>query len=111
MSDDRWFEQLATMTDVATGPESHAPATLKSKIYSSVVKQMAAGGRLLSLATTKAEGRKLCVFEDVLALLPVGEALREKNPCRVCHARLLGEHVDRAPIFWPGCPYSDFHHS
>lgn len=111
MNEERWFEQLATMTDVATGPASRAPATLKSRIYSSVVNQMAGVGRLLSLATTKAEGRKLCVFEDVLTLLPVGEAMRERNPCRVCHARILGENVQRAPIFWPGCPYSDFHHS
>jgi hypothetical protein len=31
------------------------------------------------------------------------------NPCRVCHARVLGERLERAPIFWPGCPYSEFH--
>jgi hypothetical protein len=31
------------------------------------------------------------------------------NPCRICHARILGERLEKAPIFWPGCPYSEFH--
>jgi hypothetical protein len=44
-----------------------------------------------------------------LTLLPVGQNILSLNPCRVCHARALGERLEHAPIFWPGCPYSDFH--
>jgi DNA-directed RNA polymerase specialized sigma24 family protein len=28
--------------------------------------------------------------------------------CRVCHARVLAEHVEEAPIFWKHCPCADF---
>lgn len=109
MNDDHWFTQLAALTDVNQQQAQRAPATLKSRIYSIIVQRLAAGGRLLSLTATRAEGRKLCVFEDALALLPVGERMRERNPCRICHARVLGERMEDAPIFWAGCPYSDFH--
>jgi hypothetical protein len=51
----------------------------------------------------------LCVFEQAIAMLPVGAGVGSMNPCRICHARVLGERLDRAPIFWPGCPYSEFH--
>ena len=107
MTDDRWFERLAEATD--DRPQERAPATLKSRIYSALVTRMAVSGSLLDLATTKEAGGHLCVFENVLTLLPVGREIRTMNPCRVCHARVLGERMDHAPIFWPGCPYSDFH--
>jgi hypothetical protein len=42
-------------------------------------------------------------------MMPAGETLAPMNPCRVCHARVLAERLDWAPIFWPGCPYSEFH--
>ena len=106
MSDDLWFQQLAAAT--TDWPPGWAPAPLKSKIYSAVVAQMADAGRLLDLKETKAAGEDLCVFENLLAVLPVGE-IRSRNPCRVCHARLLGERLRHAPIFWLGCPYSEFH--
>jgi hypothetical protein len=51
----------------------------------------------------------LCIFESALAVLPAGSGVRSMNPCRVCHARVLGERMNHAPIFWPGCPYSEFH--
>jgi hypothetical protein len=107
MSDDLWFQRLADATG-HLAPE-RAPARLKSKIYSAVVTQMAEGGSLLDLEETKRTGGRLCVFENLLTLAPVGTDLRSMNPCRVCHARVLGERMEHAPIFWPGCPYSDFH--
>ena len=107
MADDRWFERLAeAAADVA--PE-RAPARLKSKVYSAVVARMAEDGPLLHLDDTKRAGGRLCVFEHALTFVPFGGDLGAKNPCRICHARLLGERVDHAPIFWPGCPYSEFH--
>jgi len=86
-----------------------APARLKSRLYSALVSQMAGSGPLLGLDETRACGGRLCVFEQVVAALPLGERVGAMNPCRVCHARVLGERLDRAPIFWPGCPYSEFH--
>jgi hypothetical protein len=107
MTEDVWFERLAE----ATGRmgEEPAPASLKSKVYSSVVARMARAGPLLDLKEVREAGGHLCVFERAVAALPVGAGIRSMNPCRVCHARVLGERMDRAPIFWPGCPYSEFH--
>lgn len=107
MSDDLWFERLAGATGDMT--QDRAPARLKSKIYSAVVARMAETGGLLDLADTQKAGGRLCVFEHALTILPVGTDVRSMNPCRICHARVLGERMEHAPIFWPGCPYSDFH--
>ncbi len=109
MGDDLWFERLAESTGQLT-PQEPAPAKLKSKVYSAVVANMAASGALLDLRDTQRAGRHLCVFEKAVAILPVGTGIRSMNPCRICHARVLGERMTHAPIFWPGCPYSEFHH-
>ena len=108
MSNDLWFERLAEATDALT-PE-RAPARLKSRIYSALVARMAESGSLLDLVETKTSGARLCVFETALTVLPGGTNVSSMNPCRICHARVLGERMEHAPIFWPGCPYSEFHH-
>jgi hypothetical protein len=107
MAGDFWFERLAG----ATGSLSHdrAPARLKSKVYSAVVLKQSESGPLLGLRETRERGQDLCVFERALTVLPVGKDVRSMNPCRICHARVLGENLERAPIFWHGCPYSDYH--
>jgi hypothetical protein len=107
MTDDLWFERLAD----ASGPakDERTPARLKSRIYSALVARMADTGPLLDLPTTKEIGGRLCVFEHALAVLPLGADLQSMNPCRMCHARMLGERMKHAPIYWPGCPYSEFH--
>jgi hypothetical protein len=106
---DRWFEELARITDFDERSIVRAPARLKSRIYSAIVRQQAADGPLLSLTEVKASGRDLCVFEAALRVMPLGERVKMMNPCRICHARVLGERLDHAPIFWPSCPYSEFH--
>jgi hypothetical protein len=88
-----------------------APARLKARIYSALINRLSETGPLLSLAATKAGGSGLCVFEEAWTRLPLGESVDATNLCRVCHARVLGERLDHAPIFWPHCPYSAFHHS
>lgn len=107
MGDERWFERVADASGEWT-PE-RAPARLASRIYSAVVAKMAEAGPLLDLRDTKMAGGHLCTFEDALAMLPIGTDVRSMNPCRICHARVLGERMEHAPIFWPGCPYSEFH--
>lgn len=104
MASDKWFERLASATNV----ESSAPARLKSRIYSALVNRLSGRGTLLDLKASRSSGRGLCVFETALTKLP-GSTAGTCNPCRVCHARMLGEHVETAPIFWPNCPYSEFH--
>lgn len=111
MNDDRWLEQLAAEADFDTAGVAPAPARLKATVYSALVQHLSATGPLLSLAATKAAGNRLCVFEEVVAALPTGERIGSMNPCRACHARVLGERLDRAPIYWPHCPYAAFHRS
>jgi hypothetical protein len=107
MTDEAWFQQLADATGFAG--DDRTPAHLKSKVYSSLVTSMAQSGPLLDLRDVKDAGGHLCVFEHAIALLPVGAGAGSMNPCRICHARVLGERLAHAPIFWPGCPYSEFH--
>jgi hypothetical protein len=107
MIGDDWIDDLAAATRDPL-PE-RAPARLKSRTYSGLVSAMAQSGPLLDLAATETHGGHLCVFEHALTMFPAGTRLGETNPCRVCHARVLGERLAHAPIFWPGCPYSEFH--
>jgi hypothetical protein len=109
MADDVWFQQLADATGFAG--EDRPPARLKSRVYSSLVTSMAQSGPLLDLREVKEIGGRLCVFEDAIAMLPTRAGVGSMNPCRICHARVLGEHVEHAPIFWSGCPYAEFHNS
>jgi hypothetical protein len=106
MADDGWFEDLAAASDAE--PE-RSPARLTSKVYSAVVARMAERAPLLDLKECRRTGGHLCVFEQALTLLPAATGIGSMNPCRVCHARALGERMEHAPIFWPGCPYSEFH--
>ena len=95
----------------AASPEPldvRAPSVLKSRIYSRLVQEQASTGPLLSLPETKASGAKLCIFEELVSIAPVGDAVKAKNCCRVCHARVVAERVERAPIYWPHCPYVRF---
>lgn len=85
-----------------------APSNLKSKIYSAVVQRQLHDGPLLSLSESKSSGRTLCVFEELVRIAPVGEPTKRLNFCRICHARVLGERLDNAPIYWSGCPYVQF---
>jgi hypothetical protein len=64
--------------------------------------------QLASVTETKQAGRGLCVFEELVQISPVGEPLKSKFYCDVCHARVLAEHLDNPPIWWPHCPYAEF---
>ena len=68
----------------------------------------AESGPLASLTESKARGGKLCVFEQLVRIAPLGETVKSLNICRVCHARVLAEHFENPPIYWSGCPYVRF---
>lgn len=94
----------------AEGGEEEVPgarSTLKSRIFSRLIELERDAGPLRILSESRDLGEELCVFEHVVAALPSKE-LQARNPCSVCHARVLGEEVENAPIFWHGCPYSRF---
>ena len=101
-------DSLLQMAAAAEPEGRKAPSRLKSRIFSALQLAQQESGPLLSLVETHAAGGKLCVFEELVRIAPAGEAIKQKNPCRVCHARVLGEKVEHAPIYWPGCPYVGF---
>ncbi len=101
-----FFERISGAE--AESISSPAPSRLKSRIYSALVRQQAQSGPLLSITETKAKRRQLCVFENLVEISPVGEKAKSLNFCRVCHARILAEAVENAPIYWQHCPYVGF---
>src|SRR5262245_11723904 len=107
MNEDQFFQRLAEQTDLGETGDGRAPTPLKARVYSALVAAMASGGRLRSLHETSATGRALCVFEQLLCVIPV-DRVTSMNPCRVCHARVLAEHFESPPIYWPHCPYVAF---
>src|SRR5262249_31796736 len=106
LRDDEFMERIADAVELSE-PEQ-APSRLKASLYSLLVRQQSQTGSLMSLSETRARGRHLCVFEQLVRIAPVGERTKSLNICRVCHARVLAEHMERAPIYWSGCPYVDF---
>ena len=109
MNEERFFTTLAEKIDAMPGAGEEAPSRVKARLYSALVLEQATSGPLRSLPVTKAAGRPLCVFENVLCVVP-NERVAAMNPCRVCHARLLAERFKSPPIYWPHCPYVDFQH-
>ncbi len=102
-----FFENLAAAAQPLES-EAQAPPSLKSRIYSALVRLQSSSGPLLGLRECQEAGHGLCVFEQMVRIAPVGERLKALNPCQVCHARVLAERFDNAAIFWPNCPYVKF---
>ena len=90
---------------------TRAPSRVKAKIYSALMQQQAQAAPLMSLSEVRTRGEKLCVFERLVQIAPVGESVKSLNICRVCGMRALAERFDDPPIFWSGCPYVDLKNS
>ena len=109
LPDEEFLERIADGVELTK--LERAPARLKAKVYSALMLQQAETGPLLSLTQTSACGHKLCVFEELVRIAPAGERAKSLNICRVCHARVLAEHMENAPIYWSGCPYVELKNS
>ncbi|MBI1895099.1 MAG: hypothetical protein HYZ57_08895 [Acidobacteria bacterium] len=105
MDDERFFEEIAAGDE---GGRERAPASLKARIYTRLIHKQQETGALAPLTRTRESGRRLCVFEQLVAIAPAGEGAKSRFYCSVCHARVLAEHLDNPPIWWPHCPYSEF---
>ena len=105
---DKLFNQLADRTSLGSAPSPAAPSRLKARIYSALMLRESASKRLRSIPATKAEGGKLCVFEELVRIAPVSINMKSLNICRICHARVLGEAMEKPPIYWANCPYVEF---
>jgi hypothetical protein len=103
---DIFFEDLADLS--APGSEGvAAPSRLKSKTYSRLIARMEASGPLMTVHATESTDR-LCVFEQLVQITPLTTEIGSTNFCRICHARILAERLENAPIYWSHCPYVRF---
>ena len=103
LPDEEFLERIAEETELTESVA--APSRLKAKVYSALLTRQAETGPLMSLTESKGGGRKLCIFEELVQIAPLGERAKSLNLCRVCHARLLAERIENPPIYWDGCPY------
>ena len=101
------MDEIIRSVEASNDAPERASSRLKSQIFSKLISLQQAEGPLRILSESKASGEQLCVFERAVALLPSAE-LQSRNPCAVCNARVLGEHVENAPIYWSGCAYAGF---
>ncbi|MEK7404555.1 MAG: hypothetical protein AAB225_05560 [Acidobacteriota bacterium] len=108
MADELDFQRLASLASDEQAPEIEAPARLKSRTYTALIHRQRESGPLLGLTASKRSGRKLCVFEELVEIAPVGSKMESVFFCQVCHARVLAENFEHAPIWWAGCPYVRF---
>ena len=109
LPDEQFLARIADEVELIE-PEV-APARFKARVYSALIMRQAETGSLMSLTETNARGHKLCVFEQLVQIAPLGERAKSLNICRVCHARVLAEHIENAPIYWSGCPYVELKNS
>ncbi len=105
--DDEFFSRLAQEAETARGVE-RAPSRVKAKTYSALLRRQQQSGPLLNLAETHRAGHGLCVFESLWAHMPLTATAKCFNCCSICHARVLGEKAEQAPIYWGHCPYVAF---
>jgi len=103
--DDKWDELLTASADASSAPA--VSSRLKSRLLSQLVRLEQAQGPLRILSDNKMLGDTLCVFEEIIAAMPSSD-LQSRYPCNVCHARVVAERVEKAPIYWPGCPYARY---
>lgn len=104
IADDQFFQSLVERQDDAA--PIRAPARLKSRLYSALVKECQKKAPLRVLSETRKAGYDLCYWEKIMQTVPGAGSF---NHCQVCHARLLAEFLENAPLPWSGCPYAQFH--
>ena len=107
MYDNGEMQRILQAAETEAEVPGRMSSRLKSRILSKLIQLEQEQGPLRVLSESRAAGEKLCIFETAVATIPSNN-LQSRNPCAVCHARILGERVEQAPIFWPGCPYSTF---
>jgi len=111
MAESDFETQLTALFSASEDTTDKAPASLKARLYSALIRKQQETGAIASLDATVSAGRQICVFEKLVQISPVGEKAKSRFFCQICHARVLAEHFDNPPIFWAGCPYVKFRQS
>lgn len=102
------FEEFRALLSEPMQSGERAPSSLKSRLYSALIRKQQESGALASLQASILAGHSICVFERLVQIAPLGEKAKSPFFCEICHARVLAEHFDKAPIFWSGCAYVKF---
>jgi len=110
MSSAELDRQFAELLEPRSDKE-RAPSSLKARLYSALIHKQQETGPLASLDASVKAGHGICVFEKLVQIAPIGEQAKSPFFCQVCHARVLAEHFDNPPIYWPHCPYVKFKES
>jgi hypothetical protein len=105
-NDDPWRRIFGQAQD--SRDEVKASSRLKARVYSALIREQQRSGPLESLSDTQAREHGLCAFEKLVQIAPIGETAKTPFFCWVCHARILAETIDGAPIYWNHCPYAKF---
>jgi hypothetical protein len=108
MPEANWDQEFSRILREPENLEKRAPSSLKARLYTALIREQQSTGPLSSLDATVAAGRTVCVFEKLVQILPVPDERKTPFFCSICHARILGEHIEQAPIFWSNCPYVAF---
>ena len=104
--DEEFFRMLPAPPE--TAHEECASSRLRARIYSALIREQQQTGPLRNLSETEEAGHGLCIFEKLVQIAPVGERAKSPFFCWACHARVVAENVENAPIFWTHCPYVVF---
>jgi hypothetical protein len=109
MPDDNQEEQFEFLFQFLSGERKEtAPSRLKSRTYTALIRAQRESGPLQALTASEAAGRKLCLFERLVRIAPLGEKAKTPFFCAACQARILAERVEDALISWENCPYVSF---
>jgi hypothetical protein len=103
---DNEFRQILQAEDL--NHEARAASRLKARVYSALIREQQASGSLQNLSETEKAGHGLCIFEKLVQIAPIGETAKTPFFCWCCHARVLAETMEGAPIYWANCPYARF---
>jgi hypothetical protein len=102
------FDEFDLLLSAGEQTGERAPSSLKARLYSALIRKQKESGPLASVHASVRAGHSICVFEKLVQIAPVDEKAKAPFFCEVCHARVVAEHFDDAPIFWAGCPYVGF---
>lgn len=86
--------------------DTTAPASLRSRIYSAVIREAEKSAPLRPVSESEEAGYAICAWERMTRHLPGGET---RNHCKICHARVVAETFDSVSMPWQGCPYHKLH--
>jgi hypothetical protein len=111
MSESDFEMQFDALLSEPEQSAERAPCSLKARLYSALIRKQQESGSLASLQASVSAGHPICVFEKLVQIAPLSEKAKSPFFCEVCHARVLAEHFENAPIFWAGCPYVTFKRS